>query len=284
MNTFHRFLLPLLILTLLASSCTNRRPEEASHRVLTVSIEPLRYFAEAVAGERFRVVTLVPRGSSPETYEPAPRQLVDLSESSAYLSVGDLGFEKTWMDRLMQNVPYLPVVNLSKGIVPLPGEHGTGVDPHTWTSPRSAAVIVQNLCETLCRIDTASAAYYTERAERLLQRIDSVDNVVRQTLEKCTSRTFLIYHPALGYLARDYGLTQVSLEEGGKEPTADSMRKLIRRAKNDSIRVLFVQQEFSEAGSQALADETGMRIVRINPLSYDWPAEVVRIATALCHE
>lgn len=274
----------LLLLTLSVLAGCNRKPAPDRQRILTVSIEPLRYFAETIAGERFRVTTLVPRGSSPETYEPAPRQLVDLSESKAYLSVGELGFEKTWMPKITEGVPYLPIINLSKGIEPLPGEHGTGVDPHTWTSPQNASVIARNLCDALCRIDSAGSSYYERRTAALLARIDSVDNVVRHVLKRCTARTFLIYHPALGYLARDYGLTQLSLEEGGKEPTTDNLRTLINRTKAGAVRVLFVQQEFSEAGVRALADETGIRIVRINPLSYDWPDETIRIANALCHE
>jgi zinc transport system substrate-binding protein len=111
-----RFLLFLFALPVLAAC--NQAADSPAEKVITVSIEPLRYFTEAIAGDRFRVVTLVPHGSSPETYEPAPRQLVDLSESSAYLSVGGLGFEQTWMGKLAENVPQMPIVNLSKGIAP----------------------------------------------------------------------------------------------------------------------------------------------------------------------
>ena len=218
----------LTLMFLCSVAACNAPKEPTDHNVLTVSIEPIRYFAESIAGNRFRVTTLVPRGSSPETYEPTPRQLVDLSESKAYLSVGGLGFEQTWMQKLTANIPDLPVINLSKGIEPLRGSHGQGVDPHIWTSPKNAAIMARNLYQVLCQIDSASAPYYRQRFEQLLTRIDSVDQVLHHLLDGAESRTFLIYHPALGYLARDYGLRQLCLEEGGKEPTPARLRSLHR--------------------------------------------------------
>lgn len=274
-----RFLLLLFALPVLAAC--NQAADSPAEKVITVSIEPLRYFTEAIAGDRFRVVTLVPHGSSPETYEPAPRQLVDLSESSAYLSVGGLGFEQTWMGKLAENVPQMPIVNLSKGIAPLRSDHGPGIDPHTWSSPKSAAIIAQNIYDVLCHLDSASAPYYQQRLQTLQTRIDSVDNAIRNTLGKSSVRTFLIYHPALGYLARDYGLTQLCLEEGGKEPTPARMRALIRQSREAGVTTLFVQQAFSEEGAKTLARETGARIVRINPLSYDWVKETLHTVNAL---
>lgn len=92
---------------LLLAACTGRTSKasgsEEAKPVITVTIEPQRYFTEAIAGDKFTVVSMVPKGSSPETYDPIPQQLVSLGDSKAYLRIGYIGFEQTWMDRLMNN-------------------------------------------------------------------------------------------------------------------------------------------------------------------------------------
>ena len=93
--------------------------------------------------------------------------------------------------------------------------------------------------------------------------------------------TFLIYHPALSYFARDYGLKQISIEEGGKQPSPASLKTLIETCRNEGVRVIFVQQEFDQRNAQLIASELGIEIVPINPLNYNWIEEMLRIAKAL---
>ncbi len=91
----------------------------------------------------------------------------------------------------------------------------------------------------------------------------------------------MIYHPALSYFARDYGLHQISIEAGGKEPSPSQLKELMQTCKKEGVRVIFVQEEFDKSNAELIAKETGTKIVRINPLSYDWKGEMIRIAQAL---
>jgi len=97
-------------------------------------------------------------------------------------------------------------------------------------------------------------------------------------------RAFMIYHPALSYFARDYGLLQISIEEEGKEPTPAHMRALIEISKIEKIGVIFVQPEFDKRNAEVVATELGARVVEINPLSYDWEKEMIHTATSLLHK
>lgn len=94
----------LLSTCLLLAACTGNSSKsngkEGEKPVITVTLEPQRYFTEAIAGDKFKVVSMVPKGSSPETYDPVPQQLVSLGDSKAYFRIGYIGFEQTWMDRL----------------------------------------------------------------------------------------------------------------------------------------------------------------------------------------
>ncbi len=109
----------LLGACLLMAACTGRSSQasndDEAKPVITVTLEPQRYFTEAIAGDKFKVVSMVPKGSSPETYDPIPQQLVSLGDSKAYFRIGYIGFEQTWMDRLMNNTsPYPSVRHLER--------------------------------------------------------------------------------------------------------------------------------------------------------------------------
>lgn len=276
----------LLILFFLTACSSSRQP--ADEPTLTVTLEPLRYFTEAIAGDKFRVVSMVPKGSSPETYDPTPQQLVNLDKSTAYLRIGYIGFEQTWMDKLMANAPHLKVFDTSKGISPIYEEghhhgdhhHKGGVEPHIWSSARNAAVIANNIYAALSELDGENAPYYKGRLDSLQQVIAQTDLEVRNVLQHADS-TFLIYHPALSYFARDYGLKQISIEEGGKEPSPAHLKELIEACRRDSARVIFVQQEFDTRNAQLIANEVGVKVIPINPLSYEWQEEMINIAKAL---
>ena len=121
---------------------------------------------------------------------------------------------------------------------------------------------------------------FENRLHDLKQTIAQTDSIIRIHLADADS-TFLIYHPALSYFARDYGLKQLSIEEGGKEPSPAQLKALIETCRKEHAHTIFVQQEFDQRNAQLIADELGVHIVSINPLSYDWADEMVRVAEAL---
>lgn len=284
---------PLLLALLLCCGCRSRESDTPRPHI-TVSIEPLRYVAEQIAGPHFEVSTMVPRGSSPETYEPTSRQLVELSRSRAFFLTGHLGFERNRQEALRANAPQTLFVALSDGIdyireTGAPSAHADGhthaggVEPHVWTSPRNLSVMARNLCDVLCRIDSAHAGEFRSNLHSLELAIAATDDKIC-TLLQGGQREFLIYHPTLSYFARDYGLVQHAIEVDGKEPSPAHLQQLIDTCRRRHIRTVFVQQEFDSRNAEAIASETGTRLVRINPLSYRWQEEMIRVAQALSHE
>ena len=280
----------IYILTLFILSACGNTTQKSEKPILTVTLEPLRYFTEAIAGDNYEVVSMVPKGSSPESYDPTPQQLVNLSKSQAYFRIGYIGFEQAWMKKLEANCPNMKVYNTSKGIDLIRDKghwhgdhfHEGGVEPHVWNSTQNALIIADNIYQALCELDSTHQEDYQKRLDVLKQTIRQTDANVRTLLENADS-TFLIYHPALSYFARDYGLKQVSIEEGGKEPSPAQLKALIETCRNENVHTIFVQQEFDQRNAQLIAHELGVNIVSINPLSYDWVKEMIRIAEALKH-
>jgi len=280
----------IYILTLFICCACGHTPQQSEKPVITVTLEPLRYFTEAIAGDCFEVVSMVPKGSSPESYDPTPQQLVNLSKSQAYLRIGYIGFEQAWMKKLEANYPTMKVYDTSKGVNLIRAEghwhgdhyHEGGVEPHIWNSTQNASVIADNIYAALSEMDADHQPEYKQRLDSLKQVIARTDADVRTFLANADS-TFLIYHPALSYFARDYGLHQISIEEGGKEPSPATLKTLIETCRREGAQVIFVQQEFDQRNAQLIADELGIEIVPINPLSHDWAEEMLRVASALKH-
>ena len=280
----------IYILTLFILSACGNTTQKSEKPILTVTLEPLRYFTEAIVGDNYEVVSMVPKGSSPESYDPTPQQLVNLSKSQAYFRIGYIGFEQAWMKKLEANCPNMKVYNTSKGIDLIRDKghwhgdhfHEGGVEPHVWNSTQNAMIIADNIYQALCELDSTHQEDYRKRLDVLKETIRQTDANVRTLLENADS-TFLIYHPALSYFARDYGLKQVSIEEGGKEPSPAQLKALIETCRNENVHTIFVQQEFDQRNAQLIANELGVNIVSINPLSYDWVKEMIRIAEALKH-
>ena len=278
------------ILTLFICFACGNTAQKSEKAIITVTIEPLRYFTEAIAGKNYQVVSMVPKGSSPESYDPTPQQLVNLSKSQAYFRIGHIGFEQAWMKKLEANCPDMKVYDTSKGIDLIRDKghwhgdhfHEGGVEPHIWNSTQNALIIADNIYQALCELDTTHQADYKYRLDSLKQSIQQTDAETRRLLENADS-TFLIYHPALSYFARDYGLKQISIEEGGKEPSPAQLKKLIETCRNENVHTIFVQQEFDQRNAQLIAHELGIDIVSINPLSYDWTEEMLRTAKGLKH-
>lgn len=291
----------LLLIALSIFSCKQgNHPNKGNDGkpVITVTIEPLRYFTEAIAGDRFTVVSMVPKGTSPETYDPTPQQLMDLAESKAYFRIGYIGFEQTWTDKLTDNVPHLQFFDMSQGVNLIYDDghthhheeqaaneghqHSGGVEPHIWNSTVNAQIIAGNILKALCSIDKANEAIYLERYNQLCRQIEHTDSLISQTLSTPgADGAFMIYHPALSYFARDYGLHQIPIEAGGKEPSPAHLKELINTCRKEKVRIIFVQPEFDRRNAELIAKQTGTKIVGINPLSYDWETEMLNTAKAL---
>ena len=194
------------------------------------------------------------------------------------------------MDRLIDNTPHIQIFDTSKDIDLILGEahdhgdhqHAGGVEPHIWNSTNNALIIARNTYKALCQLDKENEAYYLNRYDSLCQRIMHTDSIIRKTLQQPgTTQSFMIYHPALSYFARDYGLQQISIEEGGKEPSPAHLKDLVDLCRQEDVRIIFIQPEFDRRNAEIIARETGTGIVPINPLSYNWEAEMLAVAQAL---
>lgn len=280
------FLLPFLVMVV---SCNNPSGQKSTERIITVSIAPYKYFVEAIGGSDYTVNVMVPPGSDPHVYEPVPGQIQKLRASEGYISNGYLGFEMAWLERFYETNPEMKKLNLGESIDPIEaehhheGDHVEGADPHYWVSPKCAMDMAAEIRDFLQELNPSRTADYESNFNKLADRISELDRLASSLFAGYRGRSFMIYHPNLAYLARDYDLNEIAVESEGKEPSPSTMKDLIDLSRKDSIKTILVQREYDTRNARSIAAETGAELVIIDPLAEDWYASTSDIIEAL-HE
>jgi zinc transport system substrate-binding protein len=261
--------------------------------IVGVSILPQQEFVEKIAGDNVEVVVMVPPGADPHSYEPTPSQLTALSKAKMYAMVGSgITVEDTMMDKLEDLNPDMQIIDCSEGITLIKmeahvheadeedHEEESGLDPHIWTSPDNVGIMVENIYQGLVDVDPDNQETYLENKNAYLAELNELDEQIQNTLEGKEGSSFMVYHPAWGYFANHYAITQVPVEIEGKEPSVQDMQNIIDEANEEGIKVIFVQSGFSTVSAEAIADEIGGEVVEIDPLAKDYIDNLAKVAEA----
>lgn len=264
-----------VVLSVFASGCTSQTPSQENLTV-AVTIPPEAEFVEAIGGDRVDVLVLVPPGASPHTYELTPGQLANLSRASMYAEVGSgVEFETAWMDKIRGVNPDMLIVNCSEGVALVDG------DPHIWLSPVNAKIMAKNICNGLISVDPAGKDTYEANLAAYLDSLDALNTEIRSDINGSGCQAFLVSHAAWGYFARDYGLTQIPIEVGGKDPSPQQIEEIVQEAQARNITVVFAAPEESERSANVVADEVGAHVVSLSPLAGNYTENMRAAAAAI---
>ncbi len=258
---------------------------------LAVSIIPQKNLVQRIAGESVEVQLLVQPGQSPATYEPTPKQMAALSQAQLYYRIG-VPFEHIWMRRIQSTYPSLSILDARDGIELRAVEGGDEghhdhaheegeLDPHIWLSPPLIKIMALRLRDKLIELDPDNSDLYTRNHAELASSLEQIDKDIRQALETMDTKKFMVFHPSWGYFADAYGLQQIPIEGGGKEPGARALARLIEQAKQSRIGVIFVQKQFSQRHARSIASAIGAKVVVIDPLSEGYPENLRDVAKAM---
>lgn len=273
----------------LAACNSNKSKEQTGKEVITVSILPEKTFVEKIAGEDFDVNVLIPPGASPAAYTLLPSQLKDISKSTIWFRMGYIGFEHSWKDKIAQANEDMKVVNLAEGLDLIASEivehgdhvHIDGVDPHVWLSPTLVKQMSKRILNELIDLKPEKTAEYKANYMRFVKECDELNIELMNKLRPYKNRKFIVFHPSLSYYAREYGLEQFSLESGGKEPTPQHMKMVVDMAKQEDIKVIYIQSEFDREHARVFANEIDGKIVEVWPLNPEWKDNLLNMTDIL---
>lgn len=263
-----------------------------------VSIVPQQYFVQQIGKNKVDVTVMVRPGASPATYEPKPAQMVKLSTTRLYFSIG-VPFETFWLHKIASANPDMTIVHTDKDINKQPvgahhhegeahaaddkarteDDHGhAGMDPHIWLSPRLVKIQAGHILAALAAADPENKAFYTANYRAFIKEIDALDQDLTQLLKDSAGMQFMVFHPSWGYFARDYKLKMVPIEIEGKDPKPAKLQALIEHARDEGIKVIFVQSQFSTKRADLVAREINGQVMLANPLALDWLDNMKKMA------
>jgi zinc transport system substrate-binding protein len=264
-----------------------------------VSILPEQTFVKAIGGDKVNVSLMVQPGNSPHTYEPKPSQMVDIAKADLYFAI-DVEFEHVWLPKFQSLNPKMRVIDLAENVTKIQmqnkneyeadDEHHSqheehkheGEDPHIWTAPSNVKIIAENIYNALIKIDPVNADYYKRNLDIFLAYIDETD---RQIIDILSSHEdgekFMVFHPSWGYFAQAYNLEQIAVEVEGKEPKPKELIHLLTEAKEEKVRAIFTQPEFSDTVAKIIAKELQIPVVKVSPLAANWSENLINIAKAI---
>ncbi|MEW6552067.1 MAG: zinc ABC transporter substrate-binding protein [Campylobacterota bacterium] len=264
-----------------------------------VSIVPQKSFVEAIGGDLVNVSVMVLPGNSPHAYEPKPSQMKELNDAKLYFAIG-VEFEDAWLKRFANQNTKMQIIDTTKGIEKIAmaehhheedghkhkhDEHEHEIeskDPHVWTSPSNVRVIAKNTLDALVNIDATNKATYEANYHAFMQKINNIDNSIKDILRNTPKGSkFMVFHPAFGYFANEYNLTQIAVEVEGKEPKPSALAELIQEAKEENIKAIFTQPEFSDKSAKIIADELKIKVIKVSPLNPKWDENLINLAKAI---
>lgn len=261
--------------------------EESRIRVC-VTFNALKEFAEAVGQDRVEVTTIIPDGKEAHGFEPKARDLSGLRSAQVFVYSG-LGME-AWVEEAVKAAGNrdLLVLDASEGADVLVWEtaseghagdagreegaedgedgHAHGeYDPHLWLGIKGAQSQARNIKDALTEADPGNRDYYENNCDSFIAQLERLYTEYRAKFEALENKNFVTGHAAFGYLCRDMGLVQNSVQDiyAEGEPSAQQLAALVEFCRENHVTTIFAEETASPAVSQTLADEVGARLETI---------------------
>ncbi|MGM0609087.1 MAG: metal ABC transporter solute-binding protein, Zn/Mn family [Candidatus Muiribacteriota bacterium] len=256
-----------------------------------VCIPPQKYFVDRITGGDIKVNILVEPGQDPHTFDIKPKQLMQFSDTKVYFSIG-LEFERVLINRIKNVTDDLKIVNLNdnvKSIRMISHTHHHGhdhhdegePDPHVWLSPSNVISISRNILDILTEIYPDKEDIFRENYIDFVSDIKGVQRNIKNKLSGLNNRSFLVYHPAWGYFAREFNLQQHTVEIEGKEPKPQDLIDLIKLVENENFKKIFMDPGQSARAPEIIASQAGIELEEADPLAQNWLENLINFAEKL---
>ncbi|WP_435171947.1 metal ABC transporter substrate-binding protein [Paenibacillus glycanilyticus] len=279
-------------LSLILAGCGNQTKEAASNegklKVVT-TFYPMYEFSKQVAGDHAEVVALIPSGTEPHDWEPSAKDMAAIKDADVFVYNGIV---EGWVDSALSSAAneQRVVVEASMGITLMEGEehdhehgeedHGHGeeeehsheeespLDPHVWLDPVLAQQEVRAIQAALEQADPGNKEDYKKNADEYIAKLQELDLAFKDALTNAKHKEFVTQHAAFGYLAKQYGLTQIPISglSPEQEPSPDEMAEVVEFAKEHQVQTIFFETLVDPKVAQVVADEIGAATAVLNPL------------------
>lgn len=280
MKKFLAFFLVIFLITL--SACGTGENQDNNKPTIAVAIPPIANIVEGICGDSVNVITVLPTGASPESYEPSAKEIAKLQNAQIYFSIG-LPMEESYiLPTLRGDTKKIELHKaISKKYPDLSeGEHSHR-DPHIWLSVKRMLLATEKIEKAVCELMPENAENYLKNSKKYANKLKTTNEEIVKLFAQKKNRGFIVFHPAFSYFADEYSLKMYALEEHGKEITAKRLAQMIDFAKKENIKTIFYQTENSDKTPKSFAKEIGGNAYKLDPLSYNYIENMKAMAEAI---
>ena len=294
-----------------------KKKETSEEKIkVATTIKAVESLVKAVGKDKVEIEKVVPDGTEIHEFEPKAQDILKLSNAKMFIYNGDE--LETWADKAVESVKNknLKVVELAKGLDKLDVKendildddkdhdhdddhkkekksedkdekkeghhhHHDGKDPHTWLSLKNAKKYVEKIKESLIEVDSKNKEFYEKNAKQVTEEIDKLYNEYSEKFAKSTKKNFVIGHPALAYLANEFGLKQLSVEDvfGEGTPTIAKMKALVEYCKKHNVKGILTESTANKDVINTVSRETGAKVLPVYIM--EDPAESLEYVEAM---
>lgn len=255
------FFIIIILLSIFVLNCNKNGDKNSDKNILGklqiyTSIYPIYDFTKKIGGEKITVYNMTKAGAEPHDFEITSKDMANLSNADLFIYNG--GGMEHWVDTIMEALKDLKYINASSNI------NENNLDPHFWLSPINAKIQMENIKNGLIEIDFENKNYYESNYNLYANRLNELDDKIRNSLSNIKNRNLVLTHPAFGHFCKEYSLNQIAIARGEADPKA--MADIITFIKNNNVRAIFYEEFSSSKLVDSIAKETGIKILTLNPI------------------
>ena len=244
---------------------------------------PAYDLARAACGDLAEVRLLLPPGAESHSYEPTPRNILDVQSCDLFLYTG--GESDTWVDTILESLDE-PVETLKlmdcvelleeetmEGMTARAHDHEDHdhdhelgevleADEHVWTSPVNAGRIAAAIADRAAELDSANAAAYTANAAAYQAKIDDLDSRFRAFFAGIDDPVMVFGDRfPLRYFAEEYGVRCLAAFPGCStqtEPSAATVAYLIEEIQEEHLSTVYYIEFSNHLVADSIAEAAGV--------------------------
>ena len=248
------FLIIIILISIFA--CSNNDNNASDKLQIYTSIYPIYDFTKKIGGEKITVYNMTKAGAEPHDFEITSKDMANLSKADLFIYNG--GGMEHWVDSV-KNALNIKYVDSSSNI-----NNQNNLDPHFWLSPKNAKIQMKNIKNGLIEIDSENKNYYESNYNLYANRLDELDDKIKNSLSNIKNRNLVLTHPAFGHFCKEYSLTQIAIARDEADPKA--MAEIITFVKNNNVKAIFYEEFSSSKLVDSIAKETEIKILTLNPI------------------